>query len=124
MHKQSFLKAFINAFEGLFIFFAKERNGQIQLFIAVIIIVSGVLFHINQLEWVAIILCIALVISMEMINSAMEKLSDMVEPNFHPVIKTIKDISAAAVLWAAMASLVIGAVIFLPKIMYMFTSMD
>lgn len=55
-----------------------------------------------------------------MMNSALEKLSDLVEPNYNPVIKSIKDISAAAVLWSAIVSVVIGGVIFLPRIIALF----
>ncbi len=116
LHKQNFFKAVVNAFEGLYIFFKNERNGQIQLSIALAIIIAGFYFCISNNEWLLILLCIAMVISLEMMNSTLEKLSDMVEPNFNPSIKTIKDMAAAAVLWAALISVIIGATIFFPKI--------
>lgn len=88
--------------------------------IALFVVIAGFIFGISSIEWVAILLCIAIVISLEMMNSALEKLSDLVEPNYNPVIKSIKDISAAAVLWSAIVSVVIGGVIFLPRIIALF----
>jgi len=120
MHKQTFFHSLRNAFDGLFSFFRTERNGQIQLAIALLVVIAGFFFKINSLEWVAILLCIAIVISLEMINSALEKLSDHVEPNYNPVIKAVKDISAAAVLWSVIVSVVIGFVIFIPRIIALF----
>jgi len=90
------------------------------LAIALFVVIAGFIFGISSIEWVAILLCIAIVISLEMMNSALEKLSDLVEPNYNPVIKSIKDISAAAVLWSAIVSVVIGGVIFLPRIIALF----
>ncbi len=120
MRKQSFLSSLTNALSGLFSFFKSERNGQIQLTIGLLVIIAGFFFRISSMEWVAVLLCIAIVISLEMMNSALEKLSDLVEPNHHPVVKAVKDISAAAVLWSAIVSVVIGAIIFLPRIIALF----
>lgn len=116
MHKQSFLHSLGNAFNGLFSFFKTERNGKKQLIIGLLVIGASFFFRISSIEWVAILLCIALVISLEMINSALEKLSDLVEPNYNLVIKSVKDISAAAVLWSAIISVIIACIIFIPKL--------
>jgi len=67
-------------------------------------------------EWLFIILCSTLVLMLEMINTAIEQLCDLVTMEDHPLIKTIKDVSAAAVLLAAAASVATGLIIFLPKI--------
>jgi len=80
------------------------------------VITAGVLCDINRIEWLIILLCIAMVIALEMINSALEKLSDLVEPNYNPTIKIVKDVGAAAVLWSVIISIVIGLVIFIPRI--------
>lgn len=110
------IKAFGYAFQGLFIFFSRDSNGKLELCFAVIAIATGFILHISALEWVAVLLCIAMVLSLEMFNAAIEKLCDIVEPNFHPAIKIIKDIAAGAVLLSAVVSLIIGLIIFLPKI--------
>ena len=68
------------------------------------------------MEWLVVVLCITVVLTLEMINTAIEKLCDVVQPDYHPQIKIIKDIAAGAVLIAALGSIIIGAIIFVPKI--------
>lgn len=113
--QQSLLKSFANAFAGMAYFFANDRNGKIHLAITLIVLAAGFAFKINATEWILILLCIALVIGFEMLNTALEKLCDMVEPNYHLTIKVIKDVSAAAVILASIISVIIGIIIFLPK---------
>ncbi len=108
--------AFYHAFNGLQKFFLRERNGKIQLFVACTTVVAAFAFKISPMEWVIILLCIGLVLALEMINSAIEKLCDLVHRDFHPVIKIVKDVSAAGVLWSSIVSTVIGCIIFIPKI--------
>lgn len=109
-------RAFRNAFAGLLYFFRQERNGRIQAGIAALTVAAGFYFHITPVQWMAIGGCIGIVLSAEMLNSALEKLCDLVEPGVHPQIKIIKDLSAAAVLWLSIASAILGLAIFLPKI--------
>ena len=113
---QNLSMAFDHAFNGLRNFFWQERNGKIQLFIACTTIAAAFAFKISPMEWVMILLCIGLVLSLEMINSAVEKLCDLVHRDFHPVIKIVKDVSAAGVLWSSIVSTAIGCIIFIPKI--------
>ena len=112
----NFLKGFIYAFNGLIAFFKHERNGKVQLAVAIVVVICGWWFRLSKTEWITILACIAAVLSLEMINSAIEKLCNLVQPTYHPVIKTIKDISAGAVLWVSIISAIIGGIIFLPKI--------
>lgn len=114
--QQSLLKSFANAFVGMAYFFTNDRNGKIHLTITVTVIAASVALQVSAIEWMIVLLCIALVISLEMLNSALEKLCDLVEPNYHSTIKVIKDVSAAAVVLSAIISVVIGIIIFLPKI--------
>jgi diacylglycerol kinase len=114
--QQSLLKSFANAFAGMAYFFTNDRNGKIHLTITVTVIAASVALQVSAIEWMIVLLCIALVISLEMLNSALEKLCDLVEPNYHSTIKVIKDVSAAAVVLSAIISVVIGIIIFLPKI--------
>ena len=74
------------------------------------------------MEWIAIGFCIAFVIAMEMLNTALEKLCDVVHQEVHPGIKKVKDIAAGAVLISAIFSLITGLIIFLPKIIMYFKS--
>jgi diacylglycerol kinase len=111
-----FISSFQFALEGMASFFLHERNGKIQLFAAVIALTLGTMLHISLPEWIYIIGCIAMVLSLEMINTAIEQICNMVQPEYHIAVKRIKDIAAAAVLLCAVASFIIGALIFLPKI--------
>ena len=112
----NFLKGFVYAINGLVTFFRYERNGRIQFGIAIVVVTLGWWFHISKYEWMALLTCIAAVLSLEMLNSALEKICNLVNPEYHPTIKSIKDISAGAVLWFAVISAIIGLIIFLPKI--------
>ena len=113
----NFLKAFIYAFNGLVIFFRHERNGKIQLFVAIVTVLLGWWLKLSVTEWITILGCIGAVLSLEMINSAIEKLCNLVHPTYHPAVKTIKDMCAGAVLWVSIASTIIGCIILLPKIL-------
>lgn len=110
------LKSFKVAFEGLKDALLYERNFRIQVVLFLFVIVAGFLFQISRIEWLVILLCAAIVLSAEIFNSAIEKLCNHVTPEIHPLIKKIKDFSAAAVLLAAIISAIIGGIIFLPKI--------
>jgi undecaprenol kinase/diacylglycerol kinase (ATP) len=114
---RGFLKGFIYAYNGVVIFFRHERNGRIQLAIAIIVVLVGWLLKLTSAEWMVLLGCIASVLSFEMINSAIEKICNLVHPTYHPAIKTIKDMAAGAVLFVSVISSIIGAIIFLPKIL-------
>ena len=108
------------ASEGLLAFFRTERNGQRQAVIAVLVIIAGIYFQISSLEWLFVTLCIGSVIGMEMMNAAVEKACDLVTHEIRPEIKLIKDLSAGAVLFVALAALVAGLIIFLPYVLELF----
>lgn len=94
-----------------------ERNFRIHLVATFIAIVLGLLLKVSPQEWLALILTIAFVLSLELLNSALESLSDEVSSDYSPLIKRAKDCAAGAVLIAALASLFIGGIIFLPKLL-------
>jgi diacylglycerol kinase len=110
------LKSFVFAFNGLKDCILHEKNFQVQFVISIIVLALGIFFQLSRLEWVIILLCFAVVLSFEIINSAIEKLCDLVCPTFNLTIKKVKDMSASAVLFAAIISFIIGCIIFLPKI--------
>lgn len=104
------------AWAGLIVAFKQEINFRIHLFFTIIVLVLGILLQINKLEWLFIILSIALVIITELINSVVERLIDYLKPEKNQQAKEIKDISAGFVLIAAVIAITIGIIIFLPKI--------
>ena len=111
------IRSFGYAFKGLRILFKEEHNSRIQLIAAIAVIIAGFVFNISQTEWIAIIFAIGLVLAMEAINSAIEGLADFVSPEKHEMIKKIKDLSAAGVLISALAALIIGLIVFVPKLL-------
>ncbi|MBT2695020.1 diacylglycerol kinase family protein [Bacillus sp. ISL-55] len=118
--KHPLASSFKFGFEGIAAAAAKERNVQIHLAISLIVILSGFIFSINKYEWIAIILSIGGMISMEMMNTAIERTVDMYTKEYHPLAKQAKDIAAGAVLVFAIASVMIGIIIFLPRILALF----
>jgi diacylglycerol kinase len=113
---KSFLEAVKNAFNGMRYFFLHEINGIIQLAIAALAIALAVGLKISTTEWLLVVVCIGFVIGLEMINTAIENLCNVVQEEYHPIIKIVKDVAAAAVMWTAIVSVIIGLIIFLPKI--------
>ncbi len=106
-----FLKSFIYAFNGIALSL-KQRNMKIHICCAILVISGGFVFKITQTEWFAILICIGVVLSLEMVNTAIEHLVDLVEPNHNPKAGAIKDIAAGAVLVSAIISCLIGIMIF------------
>ena len=113
---KTFLRSLIFASQGAKQFFSRDRNGKIQTVIAVTAIVLGFTVRLSSFQWLLVLFCIGLVISLEMINSAIEQYCDLVTTDFHPSIKIIKDVAAGAVLVASLMSLVIGLIIFIPAL--------
>ncbi len=114
------IKSFQNAINGLKILLKNEYNARIHLVASILVIITGVLFRISLTEWMLIIFAIGIVFMCEIFNTVAEYLVDYVSPSYHNGIKKIKDLSAAAVLVTALTSVVIGLIIFLPKIIALF----
>lgn len=117
---KSLLKSFTHAFNGLRQMVFAERNFTIHIIAAFVAVAFCVLLQVNDIEFLIVVVCIASVISAEIFNSAVEKLCDFVHPEEHGQIKVIKDIAAAAVLMVALASFIVGIVIFVPKLVDLF----
>ncbi|MBB6239902.1 diacylglycerol kinase (ATP) [Pedobacter sp. AK013] len=110
------IKSFKYAFNGMKLFFVNDHNGRIHLFAAVIAIGLSFYLKISSLEWIAILSVISAVFVAEMLNAAIEKLADVVSPAYHPKIKVVKDLAAAAVLVAAFLAVAVGFMVFIPKL--------
>ncbi len=113
---RKFLASFANAFHGILLLFRSQINARIELGITLVVIVAGLVFGISTIEWIVIILCIALVLSLEGINTAIEIFADKLHPGFDTEIGKAKDVAAGAVLIASMLVAIIGIVIFAPKV--------
>lgn len=111
------IKSFGSAINGIMKAMAQEFHVKIHVFIATLILILSVCLGISKIEWMIITLSISSVISLEIINSAIERLCDKVTTEIDPLIKLAKDMAAGAVLIAAISSVIIGSLIFIPKFM-------
>ena len=114
------LKGFGYAFSGVRTAFKTEQNFLIDFIVAIIVIILGFVLKLSIIEFIIVLIVIGLVISMELMNTAIEYTIDMTMPDIHPLAKAAKDISAAAVLFSAIIALIIGIIIYIPKIINLF----
>lgn len=116
------VNSFKYAFEGLISSLKTERNMKIHVSIMVLVIIMGIMLKITPNEWIICIICFVLVISGELFNTAIETVVDIVMPYKNKKAKLAKDVSASAVLVFAIGALIIGLIIFTPKILLLFTA--
>jgi diacylglycerol kinase (ATP) len=114
---KKFIRGFGYAFNGLGHAAKTQLNFRVHLVASVLAICMGYALHVSVNEWQWIILCIALVLMAELFNTALEFLTDLASPDYHEIAGHVKDVSAAAVVIAALFALVTGAIIFLPKLL-------
>ncbi|MGE0568325.1 MAG: diacylglycerol kinase family protein [Bacteroidia bacterium] len=114
--KHGIFKSFYFALKGIR-FALNERNFRIHLVAALLSIILGILLNINTTEWLFVFICIGAVLSLEILNTIVESILDKLHPDVHPEIGRIKDLSAGAVLIAAITSIAIAFFIFVPKIL-------
>jgi diacylglycerol kinase len=111
------IKSFGNAFRGIFFAFKTQHNIWIHSLAIVVVVIAGFIFKLDVMEWGLVVLAIGLVLATEMINTAMEWLMDLVSPGYSEKAGLIKDVAAGAVLVAAVISVIIGAIVFVPKLL-------
>lgn len=110
------MKSFAFAFNGIKNLIKREHNARIHLVALVFVIGIGVFLKIELLEWVAIVIVSGLVILTELFNTAIERFADFVEPKWNVEIGLIKDYCAGAVLISAIIAVIVGGLVFIPKI--------
>jgi diacylglycerol kinase len=112
------IKSFFFAFSGWKYLYKYEHNFRVHLLTAAVVIVSGIFLELSFTEWSLIFLVISLVFITEIINSSLEYLADYISPEYSETIKRVKDFAAAGVLTAALSSIIVGILIFLPKLLF------
>ncbi|MEW2922217.1 MULTISPECIES: diacylglycerol kinase family protein [Flavobacteriaceae] len=121
MPRESFLKNRIRsvgfALRGMFLLLRTEASIKIQFFIALLVTAAGFYFEISNTEWILQLFAIGLVMGIEGINTAIEKISDYIQPENDPKIGFIKDISAGAVMIVSIVASIIGLIIYVPKLL-------
>ena len=120
LKKESFLinrlKSVGYACKGAFLLLQTESSIKIQFVIAILMTIAGFYFTISTTEWLIQILAIGLVMSIEGLNTAIEAIADFMHPERHQKIGFLKDVAAGAVFIASLAAMIIGCIIYLPKI--------
>jgi diacylglycerol kinase (ATP) len=114
------LKSFRAAFNGIAILLNSEHNARIHLAVLIFVILAGLILGIKSQDWIAVGFAAGLVFVSECFNTAIEYLSDVVSPDYNNRIRRAKDVAAAGVLIAAIISVLIGIVVFLPAIIKIF----
>jgi undecaprenol kinase/diacylglycerol kinase (ATP) len=117
MNTSNFFKSFTYALRGISTLFKEEFNARVHFLAAMVAVVLGFSLKVVWFEWVILVLVIGGVFAMELINTSIEGLADLYSRELNPKIKKIKDLSAGAVLVAAITALIVGVIIFLPKIL-------
>ncbi len=110
------VKSFKYALRGAWLLITTEHSIMIQFSIAIIVTILGFILDISTIEWMFQVLAIGLVLVAESLNTGIEKLSDFVHPDFHDKIGFIKDVSAGAATFAAIIAVIIGLIIYIPKV--------
>jgi diacylglycerol kinase len=113
----SLAESFRYAFAGLRYAFGSQRNIRVQSLAAIAAISLALWLGLSLLEWAVLILVIAFVLVSEMINTVFETIVDMITTEYDPLAKTAKDVGAAAVITAAITAVLVGAILFLPKLL-------
>jgi len=113
-------RSFQHAFRGLKYVLKNEQNFQLEILIAIFIVILMLIFEIRDWQKVALFLVIFSVLAVELINTILERVVDILKPRMHPYAQLIKDVMAAAVLIASIGAVVIGTIIFYPYIKDLF----
>jgi diacylglycerol kinase len=114
--RQTLLRSFRAAFAGLFYGIRTQRNLQIHAAAAVLVVLAAIVLHLTRVEWCLIVLCIGLTAAAELLNTAVEVTLDRLWPQYDDDVRVAKDVAAAAVLVAAITSMAVGLMVFVPRL--------
>lgn len=113
----SLTQAFRCAWDGIRYAFVSQRNLKIHCAFAVAAVILGVALRISEAGWLAVVCCIMVVMALEVVNTAIESVVDLVSPEWHELAKRAKDCAAGAVYLAAIGSLVVAAIVYVPRLL-------
>ena len=120
MKSKNIIDSMKYAISGLKYGFINTKNLHIDLVVAFFVILFGFILKVSLFEWLILLLCITIVISLEFINTAIEEAVNLSTNDIHPLAKASKDVAAGAVLFSAIMSAIIGLIIFIPKLIDLF----
>ncbi|AYN68218.1 diacylglycerol kinase family protein [Euzebyella marina] len=120
MRKETFVENRIKsvgfALRGALLLIRTEASIKIQVALAVLVTIAGFYYQISNTEWILQVLAISLVVGIEGANTAIEKICDFIHPDFDERIGFIKDVSAGAVMLVSIGAIIVGLIIYLPKV--------
>jgi len=111
------IDSFRFAFKGLADLFISQPNARIHAVATIVALILGGVLGLSKIEWCLIVLCIFAVLAAEAFNTALEYLTDLVSPEYHLLAGKTKDVAAAGVLLTAFGALIVGTIIYLPKVL-------
>lgn len=114
--KPPLYKSFGYAFEGIFTCIRSERNMKIHCTVALLVVIAGLVLGLSPIEWCICLVLFGLVMALELVNTAVESVVDLVTQERKPLAKIAKDTAAGAVLIAAIMAAIVGLIIFVPKL--------
>lgn len=117
------IRSFSYAFEGIVALFRYENNARFHLIAAFGVVLLGIVLGLERFEWALVAIVIGAVWAAEAFNTAIEKLCDLVSPDYHPQIKAAKDLAAAGVMITSVVAVVVGAIVFGGKLWCWFLNM-
>ena len=121
--KDPLYKGFGYAFQGIYTCISKERNMKIHCCVSLLVVIAGIIFQLSVTEWCICLTLFGLVMALELVNTSIEAVVDLVTEERKPLAKIAKDTAAGAVLIAAIMAAIIGSVIFVPKVMQFLTGL-
>jgi diacylglycerol kinase len=116
VRSRNFVESFRFAFSGLWYALRTQRNTRIHLAIGAVAVALGLWLNLSPAEWAVVVLTIGFVLVSEMLNTVAETLVDLISPGYHPLAKVIKDVTAGAVLLAAVVSIAVGLLVLGPPL--------
>lgn len=110
------LRSFVYAWRGICCFVCKEHNARVHCAAVIVVTAAGFFFGITREEWMAVIICFALVLAAEAFNTAIETLASFVSEEEHPSLGKVKDVAAGGVLICAIGAAIVGLIVFVPYV--------
>jgi len=120
MSFKRFFKSILDALRGLRFTFKNEQNFQVQILLSLLVVIAAIIFPLKSWEVILLILLVTLVLTMELLNTALEHFADLLKPRLNHYVFVVKDVMAAAVLLTALGAFAIGVIIFLPHFIKLF----
>ena len=117
--RTKFSESVNHAIDGISYTIEHEKNFKIEMFFMVAVLIAGIYFKVSKVEWLVLLLTTSSVLTLELINTGIERCVDLVTKDYHDLAKAAKDVAAGAVFVMSIFSICIGIVIFLPKIIEM-----